>query len=125
MAKILIVEDNTDLLEFVCLLLKKNNSEVYAASLCKEIEPHLVLFHPDIILLDVLLKDGDGREACKAIKNNHQDIPIILLSGNSKLLSDYIDYHADDIIEKPFTIDTLIGKIDNVLKGNTRLKFDD
>ena len=115
MAKILIVEDNDDLLEFFCILMEKNGFEIKGASSRVEIDSHLLLFKPDLIMMDVMLHGEDGRDICKEIKSNHKHLPIILLSGNPQALSNFSEYHADGVIEKPFTISTVISKANEII----------
>jgi len=125
MAKILIVEDNHDLLEFFCLLMEKHGFEVKGASSRIEIDSHLLLFKPDLIMMDVMLHGEDGRDICKEIKSNHKHLPIILLSGNPQVLSNFSEYHADDVIEKPFTIGTVINKVKEIIAQNSHKKLEE
>jgi DNA-binding response OmpR family regulator len=111
MAKILIIDDNEDLREFFSILLKKNGFETRTATSRTEIDSHLTLFNPDLILLDVLLGNEDGRDLCKEIKTINKNIKIILLSGNPQVLTNYYLYKADDRIEKPFEIQEILAKI--------------
>jgi DNA-binding response OmpR family regulator len=120
MAKILIVEDCPELLEFLEVLMKHNNFDTEAAYSKTKAAEKLSLFTPDIILLDVMLHGEDGREICKAWKLNEQykHIPIILLSANPKLLEGYKECYAVDVIEKPFQINTILEKINKHLNNN-------
>jgi len=111
MAKILIIDDNHDLRDFFSILLKKYGFETRTATSRDEIDSHLTLFNPDLIFLDVLLGNEDGRDLCKEIKKINKNITIILLSGNPQVLSNYDLYKADDIIEKPFEIKEILMKI--------------
>src|ERR1700712_4790413 len=104
MAKVLIIEDNVDLLDFFDFFLKRKGFETQTISSKDEINDGLNDFKPDLILLDIWLGADDGREICKEIKKNNQSLPIILMSANAKLLENYTNWSADDIIEKPFDI---------------------
>ena len=117
MAKILIVDDNEDLREFFSVLLKKYGYETRTAISRDEIDSHLTLFNPALILLDVMLNKEDGRDLCQEIKTS-RNIPIILLSGNPKALVNYASYKADDIIEKPFGIQEVLSKIKRLITNN-------
>ena len=119
MAKILIVEDYLELQVFFVMLLKMNNYDVRSASSKKEVDAVLNEFSPDLILLDVMLGGDDGREMCKDIKFMDENIAVILLSAHAKLLEDYNECGADDVIEKPFNNDEVLNKIKNLLQ----LKF--
>ena len=118
MPKVLIIEDSEDLREMMTLILKNYRHEVVAAS--EKIEVDLILsdFKPDVVLIDVWLKNTSGRELCSQIKTIRSGTPVILMSANPKLLDDYKSCEANDILEKPFEIKTLLGKIDSALNNS-------
>jgi len=77
-------------------------------------------FLPDVILLDVLLKDVDGREVCKLIKGTQtlrhiKVIGVTVLSSETDV-QEMINAGMDDYLHKPFTDDELIGKVEGCLK---------
>lgn len=113
MQKILIVDDSRDLADFLTVLLQLHNFEVETALSKTVLMDKLDTFKPDLILLDIVLRHIDGRELCKEIKNNclYKKIPIILLSANPEFLKGYEVCEANDVIEKPFDIKTIIDKI--------------
>jgi DNA-binding response OmpR family regulator len=117
MIKILIAEDFLELQVFFVMFLKMNNYDVRSASSKKEVNEVLNEFSPDLILLDIMLGADDGREICKDIKFMDENISVILLSAHAKLLEDYNECGADDVIEKPFENDTLLNKIKNLLQN--------
>lgn len=119
MANILLVDDDKDLLEALCTFLKMHKHNVKAALSQKQARKALSIFTPDVILIDVRINDGDGRELCKEIKEKHAtNIPIILISASSNLLKNFETCYADDVIEKPFDLHTITDKI-NCLLGET------
>lgn len=67
--------------------------------------------------MDVNLNGDDGRIICKELKDNAETnaIPIIICSGSPNLLTDFKTFKADDYLEKPFEISTVISKIKNLL----------
>ena len=116
MAKILVLEDNTDLLEFICILLERNKLEAKGCTSGNDMKLILELFTPDLLIIDVMIKDKDGRDEdgrdlCKEFKKNNKNTPVILTSANPKVLVNYNVWKADDIIEKPFTIQHILSKI--------------
>ena len=115
MAKILVIDDSEDMRDFFSTVLNMYGYEVKTAF---SLNGELTSFKPDLILLEVMSKDTDGRKICKEIKTKNQDknIPILLLSTTAALLKDYEQCGADDILEKPFSIYTLIEKINTLLK---------
>jgi DNA-binding response OmpR family regulator len=116
MPKILIIDDYLDLVNFFSVLLEREGFEVKGISRTKGIESNIDHFNPDLVLLDVMLRD-DGREICKEIKQMNKAIHIILMSTNPKLLENYLEYNADDIIEKPFDNDEVLNKIIQILSS--------
>jgi DNA-binding response OmpR family regulator len=114
-AKIIIVDDYADLQDFFTSLLELNGFEVRSAGSAKELNAILNSFTPDLILLDVMLGTDSGREICKDLKEKHPEISIILISANPRLLDNYEECRADDIIEKPFTITIVLDKINKLL----------
>lgn len=115
MAKILVVDDSNDLLEVFTFFLKRKGYEVKSASSKDTVKSALSVFIPDLILMDVILDGGDGRELCKEIKEKNKNIPIILISGNPEFLKDYEECKADAIIEKPFNLAEVTMKVNEVL----------
>ncbi|UAY53130.1 response regulator transcription factor [Ferruginibacter albus] len=116
MAKILIVEDNDELREFFVILLNLNKHAAIAVSTKKEIVTQIELLIPDLIIMDVMLGNEDGREICKEIKKSHKNIKILLMSASPKLLQNYKDCNADGTIEKPFELKSILDKIESLLE---------
>src|SRR4051794_35803761 len=87
MDKILIVDDDVDILTLVQMTLTMNGFAVEAISRWENIDKSIVSFAPDLILLDVSLGGADGREICKRIKSTKETghIPVILFSANVEM----------------------------------------
>ena len=117
MAKILLVDDSQDLQECFSALLKFKHHETNSASSGNTLRLALNNFKPDLILMDVKLSGESGRTLCNKLKEDAATsaIPVILISANPDLLADPEQCHADDILEKPFNIDTLYKKINKFL----------
>jgi len=115
MAKILIVEDYLDLLDFFSIFLKMNGFEVNTASSQKEVQTSIDSFSPDLVLLDVMLGHDDGRNICREIKEKNKDISVILISANPRVLKKYKECNADGIIEKPFDNAEILHTVNQVL----------
>ena len=113
MKKVLVVDDDKDILTVVKILLTMHGFNVEAISRWEEIFDRTENYKPDIILLDVALGGQDGRVLCKQIKSTAKTshIPIILFSANHGIVETYSDYLADDFIAKPFEISGLIDKL--------------
>ena len=114
MKRILVVDDNTDILQIVKIILENNGFEVVVTPNGEETLLKTETFHPQLILMDVFLSSGiDGREICKTLKANSEtkDIPVILFSAQVKMEDGFKSWGADDFIAKPFEVKELINKI--------------
>jgi DNA-binding response OmpR family regulator len=116
MAKILVVDDDRNLLYLFPLLLEREGHIVETISSKDTVNSTLSTFLPDLIILDIWLQREDGRKLCKEIKAKHSsNIPVILISASGKLLNNYKEWDADAAIEKPFDIHILNKTINEVL----------
>lgn len=118
--KILIVDDEEDILEFIGYNLKKEGYEVYTASngvealtLAAKIEPHM-------ILLDVMMPMMDGMEACRELRRMAatKDSVIAFLTARSEDYSQVAGFEAgaDDYITKPVRPAVLVSRVKALLK---------
>jgi DNA-binding response OmpR family regulator len=115
-AKILVIEDNFDIAEMILQVLFVNSHEVEFAYKYADAFKKCIAFAPDLIIIDVWLGVGNGRELCQEIRSFNKKVPVILMSANADDLQDYHACEANDIIEKPFDIKELLIKIDSLLK---------
>lgn len=113
MKKVLIVDDNLDILMVVQLILSANGFSVETISRWPLIYDRIENFTPDIILLDIALGDADGRDLCMKLKSDEKTshIPIILFSANYNLEQTFLEFRANDFISKPFETSYLVSKI--------------
>ncbi|MFD0751836.1 PleD family two-component system response regulator [Mucilaginibacter calamicampi] len=116
--KILVVDDDNDILEIVTLLLAGRGYEVKALNHGETIFEDIRDFQPHLVLMDVMLGEMDGREICKGLKSDPltRELPVILISGTHDLVESlHLPGAPDDFIAKPFDLDQLYGKIDRHL----------
>lgn len=115
--KILLVEDNEMIVKGLVYSLSKEGFETNIAYNAQEAESKIKSNVYDIIILDVMLPDGNGFELCKHIKEN-KDIPIIFLTAkdDEKDVVNGFNLGADDYVIKPFRTMELISRIYNVLR---------
>src|SRR5690349_16581220 len=119
MNKILVVDDDLDILEVLKFLLKKNGYEVILLSEAQQVIVTVKEAKPDVVLLDINLSGYDGREICKYLKATlHVKTPVILFSANISYKNSYKEYLADDFLEKPFEVKRLL----NVLHSHLPVK---
>lgn len=114
MRKLLIVDDNADLLFAMQRLLSFYDFSVRIVQDHKNIFYEIGSFKPGIVLIDVLLSGEDGRQICKTLRQDRRndEVTLILFSASPKHLQNFREYKADGVIEKPFGIKDLIEKID-------------
>ncbi len=115
MKKVLVVEDNPDLRKLLTLELELMGFSPIAAAGGQEGILKATSEKPDLILLDILMPDMDGRETARTLRSNPdtKDIPIVAetaLSSDRDLLS-CLRAGCDDYLVKPFTYDELENKL--------------
>lgn len=117
--KILVVDDERDMVAIVQELLLKHGYEVMTAFDGKQALDLTPQFNPDLILLDYRMPELNGHEVCKQIKSNPQlkHIPVIFMTASpQETNSGTIELmHADDCIIKPFEPEELLKKISLLL----------
>jgi len=118
MKKILLIDDDPDVITVLQLLLKKKGYEVATANREEEAYSQVSLFQPDLIVLDVLLSGVDGRIICKKLKNTQasKHIPIIMFSAHPSAQKNMEDFGADDFLPKPFESNKLIERVEAQLE---------
>lgn len=113
--KILIADDsNTERLNLTHIL-ESAGYQVIAAQSGNEAKALAESQHPDLILLDIIMEDGDGYQACRAIKRNPatQSIPVVMVSSKSNPVDKQWAQKlgADAYIVKPYTDEDVLQQI--------------
>lgn len=116
--KILLVDDNEELAEMTRGILKKNGYEtVFTAENCEDGMKLFLAESPNLVILDVMLPDGDGFTLFRKMRENSR-VPILFLSardeGNDRLFG--LGLGADDYITKPFLPEELVLRVGAILK---------
>lgn len=118
MKKILIIEDEPNIIELVGYNLKNNGYDYISA---EDGVMGITLVHrekPDLILLDLMLPGKNGHEICQELRVEGNKTPIIMLTAKSdevdKILG--LEFGADDYITKPFSVRELMARIKAVLR---------
>lgn len=118
--KILLVDDEPDILEFIGYNLKKEGFEVETAQNGVEGLKQAKLFRPDLILLDVMMPQMDGMEMCTELRklDSFQNTLVVFLSARIEDFSQLAGYEAgaNDYILKPIKPKVLISKLNALLK---------
>jgi ligand-binding sensor domain-containing protein/signal transduction histidine kinase/AraC-like DNA-binding protein/ActR/RegA family two-component response regulator len=122
---VLIVEDNIELSNY--LASQFDHHRVFEARDGKEGLGMALSLLPDIIISDVMMPEMDGFALCEAIKSNFitSHIPVILLTAKSAMENKIhgLETGADAYIEKPFNLDYLFARVDNLLMQRNLLKL--
>lgn len=115
MTKILIVEDNKDLILGLKFALKKEGYEIFTAENINDAE--YLIDSVELIILDIMLPDGNGYDLCKKIRKK-LNIPIIFLTAcdKSEEIIQGFNIGADDYITKPFKLDELLLRIKAIIR---------
>lgn len=110
MKQIIIVEDDKDIRELVEYLLVNEQFEVKSCANVKEFRQWIQRLSPNLILLDIMLPDGNGIELCRELAKDERtkNMPVILMSAHGRRNLVETEDCVRDFIEKPFDIDHLI-----------------
>jgi DNA-binding response OmpR family regulator len=117
MKKILVVDDDNDILTLVQMVLSMHSFTVEAISKWEQIDDVIKNFSPGLILLDVSLSGADGRDICRRLKSQQetQHIPVILFSAHADVANNFKDCNAQGFIAKPFELSHFIETLDSNL----------
>jgi len=117
---ILVVEDEEDIALLVSRVLEKEGYTVRIAHNLSEAQEFLEKQRPILIILDLMLPDGDGLELCKHLKfrENEQEIAIIILTAKGEEIDRILGFEvgADDYIIKPFSPRELALRVRAILR---------
>ena len=115
--KILIIEDEENILEAVKYTLTQENFDVFTAIDGEEGLTKALEIRPDLVLLDVMLPKMDGFEVCRILRKD-LDMPVFMISAKSEEIDRVVgvEIGADDYITKPFSMRELVVRVRNVLR---------
>jgi two-component system, OmpR family, alkaline phosphatase synthesis response regulator PhoP len=118
--KVVLIDDEVDIIEFLSYNLKQENYTVLAFSEPLEAMEYIKKYSADIIITDWLMPDFDGLDVCRTLKSNKEtaSIPIFMISCKDDEIDivTALEVGADDFLTKPFRIKELIVKIKKILK---------
>lgn len=122
MPRILIVEDDADIVENLSILLQDEGYSVYQASSMEQAMKTLSTENIDLVLLDITLPDGNGYSVCTAVKRQ-TNAPVIFLTAMADESSIVTGFQlgADDYITKPFKPMELICRVRNALRKSGKI----
>ena len=118
--KILIVDDDRDIVEFLSYNLSKEGFSIHTAYNGRDAINLLPDLHPHLVLLDIMMPEMDGIETCERIRENpaYKDILIVMLTARSEDYSQIAGFNAgaDDFITKPIKPKVLISRLHAILR---------
>ncbi len=127
--KILIVEDEEDILELVKYNLNKEGYVVTGVTSGEDALKSASTKHPDLIILDLMLPGIDGYEVCRELKSNSKTahIPVVMLTakGEDSDIVTGLELGADDYVTKPFSPKVLIARVRSVLRRKRKTETDE
>jgi two-component system, OmpR family, KDP operon response regulator KdpE len=117
MSRVLVCDDETQILRALRVILRDAGFEVITAQTAEEALDQAALRAPDAAIVDLILPDGDGVEVCRSIREWSQ-MPILVLSavGEEREKVRALDAGADDYVTKPFGPDELIARLNAALR---------
>jgi two-component system, OmpR family, alkaline phosphatase synthesis response regulator PhoP len=124
MPKVLIIEDEKDIVELVRYNFCKEGFEVESFARGRDGVEHLRNNHVDVLLLDIMLPDEDGYQICRLIRRDERlrGLPIIFLTAKGEEIDRVLglELGADDYVVKPFSPRELIARVRAVLRRQKR-----
>ena len=116
MKKILVIDDDKDILEVVRISLQFYGFHVKTHSTGLNVPDVVQQYQPDLILLNIFLPDKPGTEICKELKQLNSKTPIILFSAHAGKGKAFSVCKANGFIQKPFDIPQFVKTIKSYLE---------
>ena|ERR1700749_3637057 len=118
--RILVLDDNHDILDIVHETLSYEQFEVQSTSKSDVVIPLMEKFAPDLIILDYRVAGTNGGELCLQIKSHPEfkNTPVIIFSAYINHDDEVFAYGCDAIINKPFDLSELVTKVNSLLNEN-------
>jgi DNA-binding response OmpR family regulator len=119
MTKVLVLDDDLSNAEAIQMVLEDQSFQVECIHHSDELNTAVNSFVPDLIVMDILLDQGDGRELCNSLKNDPKtkDIPILLITAMLETQALAKKNLADVLMFKPFDYDVLCGNVHQLISA--------
>lgn len=120
MKQVIVVEDDKDIRELIAYILTSEQFAVESCANVSEFTERIEKVRPNLILLDIMLPDGNGVDLCRRLYRDERtkDIPIVLMSAHGRRNLVETEDCVRDFIEKPFDIDNFVNTINRYGKSN-------
>jgi two-component system, OmpR family, response regulator len=115
---VLIVEDEPSLVDILAITLRFHGFATQVATTAAQAIDRAREQRPDLVLLDVMLPDGNGWQVCRDLRAEHEDIAVIFLTArdSSNDIIGGLTVGGDDYITKPFNVDEVMARVRAVLR---------
>jgi CheY-like chemotaxis protein/predicted regulator of Ras-like GTPase activity (Roadblock/LC7/MglB family) len=124
MARVLVVDDSLSVRKMVEHALEMKGFDVLSASSGAEAMERIDSAMPDLVVCDVVMPDVDGYRICEFVRAHPvlSDMPVLLISGivNTAVLERAAQVRSSDVLRKPFTVDDLARKVEELLTARSR-----
>jgi two-component system, OmpR family, response regulator len=117
-ARILVVDDQPNIVDMLATVLRFHGFAVDTAGTAAEAVRKAAEHRPDLVLLDVMLPDGDGRDVCRRLRAAGSGAGVVFLTARDARddLITGLAYGGDDWITKPFDVEVLLARVRAVLR---------
>jgi len=121
--RILVIEDEPDIVRGIRDALEFEGFETHAAGTGAEGLDAAIDWHPDCVLLDLMLPDDNGYRVCETLRSRDPVVPIIILTAKAQEADKVrgLEAGADDYVTKPFSVAELIARINAIFRRQARL----
>lgn len=121
---IAVVDDEPDILELIGLHLKRAGFAVKPFAAARPLQQYVNKQLPDLLILDLMLPDGDGLEICQTLKKETRTsgLPVLILTAKGEKADIVLglEYGADDYLVKPFSPAELVARVKALLRRTVR-----
>jgi two-component system KDP operon response regulator KdpE len=115
--RVLVVDDEPAILRFLSPAFAANDIEMSSATTIAEATKRIAAEAPDLVVLDLGLPDGDGKDVIRRVRQ-WSDVPIVVLSARDREAEkiEALDLGADDFVNKPFGVGELMARMRTALR---------
>ncbi len=122
--RVVTVEDEPEMIDLIKLILTRKGFEVFGANGGAEGLQKIREIKPDLVLLDLMMPEMDGWQVYQQIKADEatKHIPVIVVTAKAQNIDKVLGLHiakVDDYISKPFSVQELVDRVEEVLNKNT------
>ena len=116
-ARVLVVDDEPNIAELLSAALSFEGYQVSVASSGTEALDLVRSFRPNLVMLDVMLPDFDGKEVCRRLRQEGEHVPIVFLTARDTT-QDKVEGLSlgDDYVTKPFSVEELMARVGAILR---------